>query len=142
MDSKGGSSPFSSRTSQERMEMYLTVPEARAIYYRNMVLLLLSLLVGGRMLWVIFNARRHTLYSPVRKFANLMVAILLLIEMAQTIVWIIGVNIAAAVDGAAPWKRISMPRADRWCFPDALLSYWLYVFFYSPIFTKSPFENQ
>jgi len=64
-------------------------------------------------------------YNPVRKFANTLVAVLLGIEMLSTVFWLIGVNIAGAEDGSAPWKPLSTERADRLCFPISIVSFWL-----------------
>lgn len=51
--------------------------------------------------------------------------ILLTIEMALTIIWLIGTNIAGAVEGSAPWKQISAERGDRMCFPVSTMNLWL-----------------
>lgn len=52
--------------------------------------------------------------------------ILLTIEMALTVIWLIGVNIAGDVDGSAPWKQHFSPeRADRLCFPISMINLWL-----------------
>lgn len=104
-----------------------TLTEGRILYCRNMILLLLSLVVGGRTLLAICGSWRHTQPNSVRRFANLMVGILLLIELAQTVVWLIGINIASAVDGTGPWKRLASDRADKMCYTDAILDYWLDV---------------
>lgn len=52
-------------------------------------------------------------------------AFVLAVELLQTCVWIVGVNVAGAATGAAPWKRISTARADRLCYPVSLLNFWL-----------------
>lgn len=64
-------------------------------------------------------------YFPVRKFVSTLMAILLGIEMVNTVIWLIGVNIAGAVDGISPWKSLSAERADRMCFPISVINYWL-----------------
>ena len=102
----------------------LTPKQARILYCRNMVLLLLSLWVGGGTLLALILSRRHTRYNSMRRLTNVMVAILLAIEMIETLAWVVGVNIAGAADGAAPWlPPLSVERADRLCFPVALVDY-------------------
>lgn len=61
-----------------------------------------------------------------RKFTNTLMVILLGIELVNTVVWLIGVNIAGAVDGAAPWKALSAERGDRICsLGISFVNYWL-----------------
>ena len=103
-------------------EMALTPAQGRILYGCNMILLLLSLIVGGRTLLAICGSWQQS--NSVRRFANLMVGILLLIELIQTIVWLIGVNIVSAVHGTGPWIRISLERGDKWCYGGAILEFW------------------
>jgi hypothetical protein len=111
--------------------MALTLTQGRILYWRNMILLFLSVVVGGRTLLAICGTWRHTQYNSVKRFANLMVGILLLIELIQSIVWVVGVNIASAVDGVGPWKRISLEQGDRACYTNAILSYSLDIMIFS-----------
>lgn len=52
-------------------------------------------------------------------------AVLLGLEVVSTVIWLSGVNIAGAVDGAAPWTRMSAERGDRMCLPVAVVNFWL-----------------
>jgi hypothetical protein len=61
----------------------------------------------------------------VSRFANSLIGILLAIEVVNTCVWLVGVNIISAADGTGLWKRISIERADRLCYVDGLLNFWL-----------------
>lgn len=68
---------------------------------------------------------RHTYHNPVRKFANTLMAILLGLEVMNTVIWLIGVNLSGVADGSAPWKPVSPAKVDRWCFPISVVNYWL-----------------
>lgn len=112
-------------------DVVLSLTQGRILYWRNMILLFLSIVVGGRTLLAICRSWRHTQYNSIKRFANLLVGILLLIELMQSIVWLIGINIASAQDGVGPWKRISLERADRICHGDAVLDYWLDIMIFT-----------
>lgn len=60
-----------------------------------------------------------------RKFTNTLMVILLGLEVINTVLWLIGVNIAGSVDGAAPWTKMSAERGDRMCLPVAVVNFWL-----------------
>jgi len=118
-------SPESNDLADPGRDLVLTLTQGRILYWRNMILLFSSVVVGGRTLLAICGSWGHTQYNSVRCFANLMVGILLLIELMQFIVWMIGVNIATAQDEVGPLKRTSLERADKLCYGDAILDYWL-----------------
>jgi len=106
-------------------DMPLTPTQMCILYWRNVILLLASVVVGGRTLLAIRKSWRLTQHNSVRCFANLMIGILLLVELIQTMGWLIGVSIASAVDGVGPWMIISAERADAMCYGDAILGFGL-----------------
>jgi hypothetical protein len=126
---KGASRTMASQAStplkSRGREMALTPAQGKILYGRHMVLLPLSLVVGGRTLLAICGSWRQTQRNSVRHFANLMVSILLFVELLQTI-GLVGVNIASAVDGVGPWRVISMECADKMCarYGAAILDFW------------------
>ena len=52
-------------------------------------------------------------------------AILLGLELVQSIAWAVGISLAGTVDGSAPWAPIPAAKADRLCFPVAVMTYYL-----------------
>lgn len=50
---------------------------------------------------------------------------LLTIELLQTIFWLCGVIIAAAVDGGLPFGTLSLATANKVCWPLGIATYWL-----------------
>jgi hypothetical protein len=119
----------------------LTPQEAGALFWRNVVLLLLSLLAGGRTLYLIGLAQfgagsggggrgrsvtwsgggavggHHHPHPPtVRSFANSLMGVLLLAEMLASVSWLVGVCIAGGADGSAPWS-IALDAAEKICVP-------------------------
>lgn len=112
-------------------DMPLTLRQMSILYWRNVILLLASVVVGGRTLLAIRKSWRHTQHNNVRRFANLMIGILLFIELIQSIGWLIGVSIASAVDGLGPWKAISAERADAMCYGASILGFWLDVLIFT-----------
>lgn len=120
----------------------VTPAEGAAIFWRNVVLLVASLLAGGRTLYLIGRAQfggagsggggggrsvtwsgggtvsgHHHPHPPtVRSFANSLMLVLLLAEMVVSLSWLIGVVLAGGADGSAPWT-IDVETADRICVP-------------------------
>jgi hypothetical protein len=115
----------------------VTRAEAAALFWRNMTLILLSLLAGGRTLYLIglaqfgrvaasggvtwsgggtVGGRYHPHAPSVRSYANFLMFVLLLAEMVGSLSWMLGVAIAGGADGSAPWT-ISLETAERLCVP-------------------------
>ncbi len=115
----------------------VTRAEGAALFWRNMVLIVLSLLAGGRTLYLIGLAQfgraasgvtwsgggggtvggHHHPHTPsVRSFANFLMFVLLLAEVVASLSWLLGVAVAGGADGSAPWT-IDLETAERLCAP-------------------------
>ena len=111
---------------------FLNHQEELIIYCRNMILLVLSVFLGGQtLLGILISWREATRYNASHRFIYSMMVILLVIEILKTVAWIIDVNIVAAIGSVLPSMHLSVERGDKLCYPVSLCAFLLDIMIFT-----------